>query len=132
MNKTTKTSSDDSDESESGDGELVFDGVIDHQGGLDIHLPNSLSEHDLDELQEKIREALKYWKKSGQRGNLPDNHLIQLIEKRSRPPSRLAPTVFSVCRTIAAVQRRILQNAPQSALSMAGSHRSRNRWRKRV
>ncbi|HNV70600.1 MAG TPA: VWA-like domain-containing protein [Candidatus Ozemobacteraceae bacterium] len=60
------------------DGDLVIDGIVDHGGGLDVHLPDWVTQRDLDEWQRMIREALGHWNRSGRRGTVPSDRLRQL------------------------------------------------------
>ncbi len=60
------------------DADLVIDGIVDHDGGLDVHLPDWVTRKDLDEWQRLIRDALEHWRRSGGRGALPHARLRRL------------------------------------------------------
>ncbi len=46
-------------------------GVLDHGGGVDIHLPDSLSSEERDELGDRLREAVRSAAALGERGDVP-------------------------------------------------------------
>ena len=52
-------------------GDLLVEGIIDHRGGLDIHLPEAVFQDHQEEIGKNLRQALEFWKNTGQRGALP-------------------------------------------------------------
>jgi len=58
------------DESE-GKKTLELPGVMDHGGGIDIHLPVNLSEEEKEELYSRIQAAVNHWQACDKRGNIP-------------------------------------------------------------
>ncbi|HPY90742.1 MAG TPA: VWA-like domain-containing protein [Lentisphaeria bacterium] len=52
--------------------------ILDHQGGIDIHLPLDLTVDMRETLQARIRDAIGAWSAGDRRGDLPSNLLTQL------------------------------------------------------
>ena len=53
------------------DSVLEISGVMDHCGGIDIHLPIDLSDQDREDLESNLRAAVDYWNKSNKKGHIP-------------------------------------------------------------
>lgn len=51
---------------------LRFPGVLDHHGGIDVHLPGDVPQKLRDELRERLAGAVETWRGSGERGHLPE------------------------------------------------------------
>ena len=52
--------------------------ILDHQGGIDIHLPLDFTVDMRETLQARIRDAVGAWSASDHRGDLPGDLLLQL------------------------------------------------------
>lgn len=65
---------------------IVFPNVSNHHGGVDVHIPIDLSPAQQEELFERIRAATEAWRKSSNRGHLPENEIRHLLPQRSRVP----------------------------------------------
>ena len=52
--------------------------LTDHGGGIDIHLPESLSQDDIDEIESRIHSAVEHWQQQSGRGHAPVNLLSEL------------------------------------------------------
>ena len=53
--------------------------VTDHGGGIDVHLPGSLTPAQRDEAIDKVRAAIEAWSASGKRGDVPTTVLRDLL-----------------------------------------------------
>lgn len=51
--------------------EMTLPDVVDHGGGIDIHLPRSLDGEDLAEVRQRLAAAARSWAEEGRRGDLP-------------------------------------------------------------
>jgi predicted metal-dependent peptidase len=73
--------------------ELVLDGedgsftvpCLAH-GGLDVHLPEGLSERSREELRERLAGAVETWRSMGERGSVPDDVVRRVELGRGRVP----------------------------------------------
>ncbi len=66
-------------------GTLRLPNLPDHQGGVDVHLPeHDVTSADLDELGGRIHAAVAAWERQDQRGDCPAD-LIREIQARTRP-----------------------------------------------
>jgi len=75
--------------SENGDSGRTIElpGVFDHGGGIDVHLPSSLSPSQQEELADRVREAVATSQNHGGRGNTPlEDELPLQSGLRSRVP----------------------------------------------
>jgi predicted metal-dependent peptidase len=73
---------------EAGDGSMLrVSGVVDHGGGLDLHLPVPLAEGDREELRDRLAQALVYHESVDSRGHVPMDFLRALrLTGRARVP----------------------------------------------
>ncbi|MEW6710793.1 MAG: VWA-like domain-containing protein, partial [Candidatus Riflebacteria bacterium] len=71
--------------------EIEIPNVQNHGGGLDIHVPIELTPAQKEELFDRIRAAAETWRKSGSRGNAPEEIIrhISGSEKSRVPWNRL-------------------------------------------
>ena len=69
------------DESE-GDHTVEIPDVMDHGGGIDVHIPVPLSAGQREELADRIRAALETWQKMDQRGDVPLDDVRHLLPQR--------------------------------------------------
>lgn len=60
-------------ENETGGGKksIELPGVMNHGGGIDVHLPGNLSEEEKEELFSRLRAAVSHWQACDKRGNIP-------------------------------------------------------------
>lgn len=70
---------------------LQIPNVMDHGGGIDVHLPRELTDAERDEVATRIASAVSAWHESGQRGSVPGS-LIE--EVRVQPSGRIPWTVL--------------------------------------
>jgi predicted metal-dependent peptidase len=63
-------------------------GLTDHGGGIDIHLPDTLTPAERGELRERMRAAAEAWADSGRRGDAPAELLRGLRPGAARVPWR--------------------------------------------
>ena len=68
------------------DGPATLPGVLDHDGGVDIHLPDLLGGEGQEDARERVDRALEAWKASDGRGHLPGDELVGL-DPDSRVPT---------------------------------------------
>ena len=59
------------------DGDVTLPAVVDHRGGIDVHLP-SLGEDQESEARERVEHALRAWASADRRGDLPGEELTAL------------------------------------------------------
>jgi len=59
-------------------------GVRDHGGGVDIHLPDTLTPADREELVDRIGAAVEVWQRNNERGHVP-GELVREIDRRRKP-----------------------------------------------
>ena len=67
-----------------GDGGLRIPNLTDHRGGIDVHLPETLSPRQRDELAERIAGALETWERHDRAGDIPGD-LVREILVRNKP-----------------------------------------------
>lgn len=60
--------------------------VLDHGGGIDVHLPAGLGEAHREELRERVAAAVETWRQMGERGDLPAEVARRLALGRGRVP----------------------------------------------
>ena len=74
----------------SGHGRVSVPGVLDHGGGIDVHLPDGMSAEAREALADRIGGAATAWSRSNRRGHAPGRALRQvaLRERRTRVPWR--------------------------------------------
>ena len=68
-----------------GSGEVTIPDVQNHGGGIDIHLPQAVSEEDLERVTEAVEGAVEAWRKSKKRGNVP-GEALRVIERLEGEP----------------------------------------------
>ena len=61
---------------------IIIPTLADHGGGIDIHLPETLTPAQRDEVRGRIVGAVETWKEMKERGHLPGNLVRDLVEKR--------------------------------------------------
>lgn len=66
--------------------QLEIPNVSNHHGGIDVHIPVDLSPAQQEELIDRIRAATETWRKSNNRGHLPENEIRHLLPAKSRVP----------------------------------------------
>ena len=66
------------------EGTLRVPNLTDHRGGIDIHLPESLSAGQRDELVERIAGAMETWERQDRAGDIPGD-LVREILVRNKP-----------------------------------------------
>ena len=73
------------------DDELEIPDVMDHHGGIDVHIPVDLDPARREVLTDRIRAAIATWQQSGGKGNLPAGSVGHLLpgKKSSVPWPRL-------------------------------------------
>ena len=59
-------------------------GAVDHGGGIDIHLPDNLTEDDLRKIGRMIRAAIAHHEASGRRGSIPGEIARHYISAKPR------------------------------------------------
>ncbi len=64
--------------------DLVLPGVLDHGGGIDLHLPVELSSEDREVLRDRLRDALGVWAQTHHRGDAAGD-LARQVAAQSRP-----------------------------------------------
>jgi len=67
-----------------GDGEITLPGVLDHGGGIDVHLPPATGER-AEEAREQVREAVRSWRRGAGRGDVPGEALLLARRSDHRP-----------------------------------------------
>ncbi len=72
-------------------GELRLPGVLDHQGGIDLHLPLELTADQLELLRSRIQAAVEHFEIGDSRGHLPKELLreTEVLEAPKIPWQRL-------------------------------------------
>ena len=63
---------------------LEIPGVLDHDGGLDIHLPCDLTDEQREDLDSRIRAAIQHWEQANKRGHIPGNLEREFGIRKSR------------------------------------------------
>jgi predicted metal-dependent peptidase len=67
-------------------GRIALPSVLDHGGGIDLHLPEHLTDREREEIREKLAGALETWQSTGQRGHVPSEAVRIVGLGRSRVP----------------------------------------------
>jgi predicted metal-dependent peptidase len=70
------------------DGEARIPGVLDHRGGIDVHLPDMGGAEGRGEARGRVEQALEAWEAGGRRGSLPGEGLVatDLVERAPTVP----------------------------------------------
>jgi predicted metal-dependent peptidase len=69
-----------------GGGRISLPGVLDHRGGIDLHLPEHFSDRVREEIREKLAAAVETWQSSGRRGHVPGDAVRVVTMGRARVP----------------------------------------------
>ena len=65
-------------------GEVTLPNLSDHGGGIDVHLPDTLTPAQRDEIGARVAAAVETFQRSNKAGHIP-GHLVRRLEENRRP-----------------------------------------------